>query len=404
MLSLPYPRFPFTRPVLWAHLFAALFSMLLGAWLATASAQTSAPAQQTQGGWQGLGKLLDALTPGVDTRIAPSAAQITDQIADLLARDLFAEALQAIAARKAELADSTTPGVDVQLLFLEARALSGLQRHEEATAIYRQMTERYPELPEPWNNLAVEYMRANQPARAQEALQMALTADPNYATAQANLGTVQLMLAQQSLQNAAQSGVPDAGEKAQAIQRLLQPTRFSTAEQGTHLMSTSPQVLLHTNRGDILIELDAEKAPNTVENFLAYVQDGFYDGTIFHRVINNFMIQGGGFDADMKQKATRAPVQNEADNGLKNTRYTLAMARTNDPHSATAQFFINVSDNDFLNFTAPNAQGWGYAVFGKVIEGMDVVDGIKTVKTSNRGFHQDVPAEAIVIEKATLVQ
>jgi len=169
-------------------------------------------------------------------------------------------------------------------------------------------------------------------------------------------------------------------------------------------MSTSPQVILHTNQGDIRIELDAEKAPKTVENFMAYVRDGFYDGTIFHRVISNFMIQGGGFDADMKQKTTRAPVQNEADNGLKNARYTLAMARTSDPHSATAQFFINVSDNDFLNFTAPNPNGWGYAVFGKVIEGTEVVDAIKGVKTGSRGFHQDVPLQAVVIETATLVQ
>jgi len=174
--------------------------------------------------------------------------------------------------------------------------------------------------------------------------------------------------------------------------------------QGTHTMSTSPQVILHTNQGDIRIELDAEKAPKTVENFMAYVRDGFYDGTIFHRVISNFMIQGGGFDADMKQKTTRAPVQNEADNGLKNARYTLAMARTSDPHSATAQFFINVSDNDFLNFTAPNPNGWGYAVFGKVIEGTEVVDAIKGVKTGSRGFHQDVPLQAVVIETATLVQ
>jgi len=169
-------------------------------------------------------------------------------------------------------------------------------------------------------------------------------------------------------------------------------------------MSTSPQVILHTNQGDILVELDAAKAPNTVKNFIDYAQDGFYDGTIFHRVISSFMIQGGGFDATMQQKTTRAPVQNEADNGLKNARYTIAMARTNDPHSATAQFFINVSDNDFLNHTAPTANGWGYAVFGKVVEGMDVVDKIKGVKTGNRGFHQDIPLEAVIIEKTTLVQ
>ncbi|WP_416233267.1 peptidylprolyl isomerase [Castellaniella sp.] len=169
-------------------------------------------------------------------------------------------------------------------------------------------------------------------------------------------------------------------------------------------MSTHPQVKLHTNKGDMLIELDAEKAPKTVENFLNYVKEGFYNGTIFHRVINNFMVQGGGFDADMKQKQTNATVENEANNGLKNDRYTLAMARTSDPHSATAQFFINVADNDFLNFTSPTPNGWGYAVFGRVIEGTDVVDEMKKVKTGNKGFHQDVPVDDLIIESATIVE
>jgi peptidyl-prolyl cis-trans isomerase B (cyclophilin B) len=173
--------------------------------------------------------------------------------------------------------------------------------------------------------------------------------------------------------------------------------------QGTS-MSSHPHVKLHTNKGDMLIELDADKAPKTVENFLAYVKEGFYDGTIFHRVINNFMIQGGGFEPGMKQKQTHAPIENEANNGLKNDRYTLAMARTADPHSATAQFFINVANNDFLNFTAPTSNGWGYAVFGQVIEGTDVVDEIKKVKTGNKGFHQDVPVEDVIIESATLVE
>src|SRR5690606_30976046 len=154
----------------------------------------------------------------------------------------------------------------------------------------------------------------------------------------------------------------------------------------------------------IVLQLDAEKAPKTVENFLSYVQEGFFDGTIFHRVINNFMIQGGGFEAGMKQKPTRDPIENEANNGLKNDRYTVAMARTNDPHSATAQFFINVNDNDFLNFTAPTPNGWGYAVFAKVVEGEDVVDAIKTVKTGSKGFHQDVPVDDVVIEKAIIVE
>ncbi len=162
-------------------------------------------------------------------------------------------------------------------------------------------------------------------------------------------------------------------------------------------------VELQTNHGVIRIELDAEKAPKTVENFLNYVKNGFYDGTVFHRVINGFMIQGGGFEAGMKQKPTEAPIENEANNGLKNDKYTLAMARTNDPHSATAQFFINVNDNDFLNHSAPTPQGWGYAVFGKVVEGQEVIDAIKGVKTGSKGFHQDVPVDDVVIEKAVIV-
>jgi len=161
-------------------------------------------------------------------------------------------------------------------------------------------------------------------------------------------------------------------------------------------------VTLHTSMGDITLELDAEKAPKTVANFLQYARDGFYDDTIFHRVINNFMIQGGGMTADMAQKETRAPVDNEANNGLKNKTGTVAMARTNDPHSATAQFFINVSDNGFLDHTAPTAQGWGYAVFGRVTAGMDVVEKIKAVATGNKGFHQDVPKEAVTIERVTV--
>lgn len=175
-----------------------------------------------------------------------------------------------------------------------------------------------------------------------------------------------------------------------------------TSIQGTP-MNTAPRVKLQTSMGDITIELNAEKAPKTVENFLAYVNDGTFDGTIFHRVINNFMVQGGGFDAGMKQKQTHAPIENEADNGLKNNRYTVAMARTSDPHSATAQFFINIADNDFLNFTAPTATGWGYAVFGQVVEGTDVVDAIKAVKTGSKGFHQDVPVENVTLEKATVI-
>jgi peptidyl-prolyl cis-trans isomerase B (cyclophilin B) len=162
-------------------------------------------------------------------------------------------------------------------------------------------------------------------------------------------------------------------------------------------------IKLHTSKGVITLELDAEKAPVTTENFLQYVRDGFYDGTIFHRVIDGFMIQGGGFEPGMAQKPTRAPIKNEAANGLKNDAYTIAMARTSVPDSATAQFFINVSDNSFLNFTAPTPQGYGYAVFGKVTEGKEVVDVIKKIRTGSRAGHQDVPMEDIVITKAEIV-
>jgi peptidyl-prolyl cis-trans isomerase B (cyclophilin B) len=162
-------------------------------------------------------------------------------------------------------------------------------------------------------------------------------------------------------------------------------------------------IKLHTNFGVITIELDSEKAPLTAANFTQYVEDGHYNNTIFHRVIDGFMIQGGGFEPGMKQKDTREPVQNEAKNGLKNDKYTVAMARTSDPHSASAQFFINIADNDFLNHTAPTSQGWGYCVFGKVTDGMDVVEKIRGVSTGRSGMHQDVPVENVVIEKAEKV-
>jgi peptidyl-prolyl cis-trans isomerase B (cyclophilin B) len=165
-----------------------------------------------------------------------------------------------------------------------------------------------------------------------------------------------------------------------------------------------PRVKLTTNFGEIVIALDEEKAPNTVKNFLQYINEGFYDGTIFHRVIDNFMIQGGGFTSDYQQKPTHDPIKNEADNGLKNQRGTIAMARTGDPHSATAQFFINIVNNDFLNHTAPDPRGWGYAVFGEVIEGMDVVDKIRQVKTGPGGpFPQDAPLSPVIIEQASVI-
>ena len=159
-------------------------------------------------------------------------------------------------------------------------------------------------------------------------------------------------------------------------------------------------VELTTSAGVIRLELDEAKAPTTVANFLSYVNKGHYDGTVFHRVIKSFMIQGGGMTADMSQKPTDAPIQNEANNGLKNAKYTIAMARTNAPHSASAQFFINTKDNDFLNFTSESPSGWGYAVFGKVVAGTEVVDTIEKVRTGRKGFHDDVPLEAVVIEKA----
>lgn len=162
-------------------------------------------------------------------------------------------------------------------------------------------------------------------------------------------------------------------------------------------------VKLHTNFGVITLELDADKAPKTVANFVQYVNSGFYNNTVFHRVIDGFMVQGGGFEPGMKQKATQAQIENEAANGLTNDNYTVAMARTPDPHSASSQFFINVKNNSFLNFSAPTSQGFGYCVFGKVVEGMDVVDKIKKVKTGNKAGHQDVPVEDVIIERAEVV-
>ena len=163
-------------------------------------------------------------------------------------------------------------------------------------------------------------------------------------------------------------------------------------------------VIIRTTFGEIKLELNAEKAPKTVENFLNYAREGYYDGTIFHRVIDNFMIQGGGFDTDMQQKPTQEPVENEADNGLKNDFGTVAMARTMEPHSATAQFFINVKDNDFLNHSGKNMQGWGYTVFGKITEGEDVLDKIRAVATTSRNGNQDVPTDAVIIESVEVTE
>jgi peptidyl-prolyl cis-trans isomerase B (cyclophilin B) len=183
---------------------------------------------------------------------------------------------------------------------------------------------------------------------------------------------------------------------------LLLTTTLSFATE--NLMSDSPKVKFTTSLGEIVIQLNPEKAPVTSANFITYVNEGFYDGTIFHRIISGFMAQGGGFDTDFNQKTTHDPIKNEADNGLPNKRGSIAMARTNVPNSATAQFFINYKDNSFLNFTSPTPSGWGYAVFGEVIEGMDVVDEMAKQPTGNRGGHQDVPKTDIVIEKAEVIK
>ena len=172
----------------------------------------------------------------------------------------------------------------------------------------------------------------------------------------------------------------------------------------TETESSNPKVTLETNKGTVVLELYPDKAPKTVANFISYAKDGFFDGTIFHRVIPNFMIQGGGFTEEMQQKETKAPIENEANNGLKNETGTIAMARTGNPHSATAQFFINTKDNSFLDFSAPTQQGWGYAVFGKVVDGMDVIREIEKVQTGSKMGHQDVPVENIVILKATVAE
>jgi peptidyl-prolyl cis-trans isomerase A (cyclophilin A) len=185
---------------------------------------------------------------------------------------------------------------------------------------------------------------------------------------------------------------------------LLHGNLHAQNPQSTPQAASTPRVKLSTSVGDIVLELYPAKAPKTVENFLQYVSDKHYDGTIFHRVIDGFMIQGGGMTANLQQKPTRAPIPIEAANGLKNDKYTLAMARTSNPNSATAQFFINVGDNAFLNHTAPTAQGWGYTVFGKVVAGMEVVDQIRTVATGNQGMFQNVPSTPIVINSATLLK
>lgn len=205
-------------------------------------------------------------------------------------------------------------------------------------------------------------------------------------------------------------GGTDTQTKSAASGTTIQVANASTSQQSSgdsmsqDSSSGNPRVLIETSKGNITIELDAKNAPISAENFMAYVNDGFYDGTIFHRVIPGFMVQGGGMNPDMSEKQTKAPIQNEANNGLANDRGTLAMARTNMPHSASSQFFINVADNTFLNHKGETPQGWGYAVFGKVTEGMDTVDAIVGVKTGSHGMHQDVPAEPVLMNKVSVIQ
>jgi peptidyl-prolyl cis-trans isomerase B (cyclophilin B) len=192
--------------------------------------------------------------------------------------------------------------------------------------------------------------------------------------------------------------------KKEASVNLQQPAKQIVNSKNIIAGEDKMYVLLKTNKGNIVLELDAKKAPGTVENFVRYVKEEQYKGTVFHRVIKNFMIQGGGMDADMQERVTRAPVMNEANNGLENNKYTVAMARTSDPHSATAQFFINTNDNDFLNFKSETAQGWGYAVFGKVISGQDVVDAIESSSTTRRFPHENVPVDPVIIENAEVLE
>ncbi len=223
--------------------------------------------------------------------------------------------------------------------------------------------------------------------------------------------------------NATEKSAPgkSATEKVGETLKKAETAQTKTAETSTNMaktagstspdstkkgdkMSANPMIKMETSKGTMTIELFADKAPNSVANFMSYVEDGFYDGLIFHRVIPNFMVQGGGMMPDMSEKPNKAPIKNEANNGLKNDRGTLAMARTQDPHSATSQFFINLKDNDFLNFTSETPAGWGYAVFGKVTDGLDVIDEIAKVKTGNHGGHGDVPLEPVMIDKVTVIK
>lgn len=352
--------------------------------------------------------------------VVPAISPEITRAADLLELRQFAEAEKAI-----EEGLRARPR-DPQWRFLEAVLWAETRSPDEAIAAFESLVDEFPELSEPHNNLAVLYLRQGQPQKARQALERAIRNRPDYALAYENLGDLYVQLAFDAY---------DRGSRVPTASAFLKPKRdHLLALPAARQVSSAPvseshqpspwaaglvpvsnvqrnarkerlyMVELTTTMGKITLKLDAEKAPKTVENFLAYVKSGHFDGTIFHRVIDGFMIQGGGFDEKMVQKPTRDPIDNEASNGLKNKAYTVAMARTSDPHSATAQFFINVVDNAFLDFKAPTGNGWGYAVFGEVVEGKDVVDKIKKVKTANKGFNADVPVDPVVITKAEAKQ
>lgn len=361
------------------------------------------------------------------SRTVPSISPEVSRAAELLELRQFEQAEKAI------VQGLKAKPRDAQWRFLEAVLWTQTRPTDAAISAFESLVEEFPELSEPHNNLAVLYLRQGQPQKARQSLERAIRNRPDYGLAYENLGDLYVQLAFEAYDRGSRvsnaspflrpkrdflMGLPAAGPVVPGVpggpgvsrpQASGLPSIPSELTEGmipvSNVLRTARKgrfsmVELTTNMGKITIQLDAEKAPKTVENFLSYVKSGHFDGTIFHRVIDGFMIQGGGFDEKMSQKPTQEPIENEASNGLKNDPYTVAMARTSDPHSATAQFFINVADNAFLNFKAPTGSGWGYTVFGSVVEGKEVVDKIAKVKTANKGFHADVPVDPIVIQKA----
>ncbi len=322
--------------------------------------------------------------------IAPGAGAQSDDYQE--ASKLFRSGQQAQALERVDIFLKGNPK-DGRARFLKGLIFTEQNQPADAIRIFTGLTEDYPELPEPYNNLAVIYAAQGHYDKARATLEMAIRTHPGYATAHENLGDIYVKMASQAYDHALQFDQGNATAKTK-LEMML----------GASALAGYPQVELKTNLGAITLELYADKAPKTVENFLQYVRDGHYKGTLFHRVIPGFMIQGGGFSADFVQKQTRTPIQNEANNGIKNEVGTIAMARAPDPHSASAQFFINLKHSEFLNFTAATSQGWGYTVFGKVIKGMDVVNKIAAVETGpGMPPHQNVPRKPVVIEDAKIL-